>query len=156
LVAVRRQVAASGEQYSRVDKLWAQSLDFEKRAHQTLLKLVRAERAELAIMRKKLAVEMGHMGSIEADLGGTATQMDGLSSGITLAGISRVEDAFDETVMGADRGIVDVYWVKKGNATAEKLRLNNEKSKRRQELKQRFLIINSRLEQSSGSSGEGG
>jgi tetratricopeptide (TPR) repeat protein len=156
LVAFRRQVAASGEQYPRVDKLWAQSLDFEKRAHQTLLKLVRAERAELAIMRKKLAVEMGNMGSIEADLGGAATQMDGLSSGITLAGISRVEDAFDETVMGADRGIVDVYWVKKGNATAEKLRLNNEKSKRHQELKQRFLIINSRLEQSSGSSDEGG
>jgi hypothetical protein len=147
-------VGAPADVYPRVDALWSQSEGFDRRARQTMVKLVRAESAELAIMRKKLAVEMDHMTAIGTDLDGVSTRMDALADGITRSGIGRVEDAFDDTVMGADRGIVDVYWVKKGNATAEKDRLNAEKSKRRSELEQRFRIIDSRLDQAGVGGGQ--
>jgi hypothetical protein len=154
LVTMRTQVGAPADVYPRVDALWSQSEGFARRARQTMVKLVRAESAELAIMRKKLAVEMDHMTAIGTDLDGVSTRMDALADGITRAGIGRVEDAFDDTVMGADRGIVDVYWVKKGNATAEKDRLNAEKSKRRSELEQRFRVIDSRLDQAGVGGGQ--
>jgi tetratricopeptide (TPR) repeat protein len=154
LVTMRTQVGAPADVYPRVDALWSQSEGFDRRARQTMVKLVRAESAELAIMRKKLAVEMDHMTAIGTDLDGVSTRMDALADGITRAGIGRVEDAFDDTVMGADRGIVDVYWVKKGNATAEKDRLNAEKSKRRSELEQRFRVIDSRLDQAGVGGGQ--
>ena len=155
LVQMRGQVGAPSDIYGDVDRLWTQGEGFDRRAQQTLEKLKRAERSELAIMRKKLSNEIDHMGAIDTELTGASTNMDALSDGITRAGIARVEDAFDETVMGADRGIVDVYWVKKGNAAEEKGRLNAEKSKRQKELQERFQIIDSRLDQ-AGSASEGG
>ncbi len=156
LVAMRAQVRAPTHVYTEVNQLWAKSEGFARRSNQTLTKLGTAERSELAAMRARLTSEMSSMSGIGADLQGTSSEMNSLAAGITRAGIGRVEDAFDQTVMGADRGIVDVYWVKKGNVATEQLRLNAEKTRRIRALNERFLIIDSRLDQTGGDGTGGG
>jgi tetratricopeptide (TPR) repeat protein len=156
LVAMRAEARAPASVYPKVDELWGRSESFARRSQQTLDKLEKAEQTELSAMRQRLSTEMDGMTGIGADLRGASIEMDTLASGITRRGIGRVEDAFDETVMGADRGIVDVYWVKKGNIASEQTRLNAEKNKRIRALNERFLIIDSRLDQSGIESSGGG
>ena len=147
LVAMRRQVGAPADVYGRVDQIWTQSEGFERRSAQTMGRLEVAERTELALMRTKLAGEVQSLGAIGGDLVGASSEMDSLARGITRAGIGRVEETFNETVMGADRGIVDVYWVTMNNVIEEKNRLAEERNKRRAEAEARFKMIDSRMNQ---------
>jgi len=156
LVEMRRGVSAPTDAYRRVDSLWSLSENFEQRASQTFSKLEQAEQAELAIMRDRLSQELAGMSGLGGDLSGTSDEMNSLAKGITRAGIGRVEGTFDETVMGADRGILDVYWVKKGNVKSESERLGIEQGKRENELKERFLLIRSRLDDGVEDSARGG
>jgi hypothetical protein len=91
-------------------------------------------------------VEIELLGTLDVELGAAAGEMDGLGVAITHTGISQVAERFDETVMGADRGIVDVYWVRKADVTDEIDRLNEERGIRQAELNARFKQIRSRLE----------
>ena len=70
--------------------------------------------------------------------------------GVTRAGIGRVEGEFTETVMGAARGIVDVYWTRKAQVSDEIERLGEERGLRSRELDDRFQTIRQRMGQGGG------
>jgi hypothetical protein len=83
--------------------------------------------------------------AIGSDVAGASGVIASVSSQVTRAGIGRVEDDFHETVMGADRGIVDVYWARKVEVTDEIERLKDERGKRTDELDTRFELIRQRM-----------
>jgi tetratricopeptide (TPR) repeat protein len=146
LVDFRRHLTNVDAGLRTVDKLWDRTTELDRRAVDALSKLEVAEQRELDTMRRRLSVEIELLGTLDVELGAATGEMDGLGVAITHTGISQVAERFDETVMGADRGIVDVYWVRKADVTDEIDRLNEERGIRQAELNARFKQIRSRLE----------
>jgi tetratricopeptide (TPR) repeat protein len=160
LIALRKDVSSlrahSGSNavrsYELLDAAWSRANKVDRRAVSVMSKLERAEQSELALMRKRLAVHMDAVVGINGDLSNTGSSAGVVASAVTRAGIGRVEDEFNETVMGADRGIVDVYWTRKVGVSDEIERLNEERGLRGAELDSRFELIRQRM----GQNQEGG
>ena len=58
-----------------------------------------------------------------------------------------LEQELFDTIMKADRGIVDVYWQRKTEVSDERARLAAERAERLRELEARFGLINQKLEE---------
>ena len=153
-VSVYRRQVSNGDasaDFQKLDAYWDRSLGIDRRSLAVLGKLGRAESAELSLMRNRLALHMDAVVVIGGDVASMSTSAAVVSSAVTRAGIGRVEDEFNETVMGADRGIVDVYWNRKAQVTDEIERLNDERGKRSAELDSRFEVIRQRMGATGGS-----
>jgi tetratricopeptide (TPR) repeat protein len=148
----RRQVplGLSTSDFQSLDRYWERARNIERRSLSVLGKLERAERAELSLMRSRLAEHMDAVIGISGDVAATSSSAATVASAVTRAGIGRVEDEFHETVMGADRGIVDVYWTRKAQVSDEIERLNDERGKRSAELDARFEVIRQRMGAAGG------
>ncbi|MEL6347965.1 MAG: hypothetical protein AAFV53_32965, partial [Myxococcota bacterium] len=76
----------------------------------------------------------------------TATDAESLAARITQDEFARLGEQFAETIMRADVGIVDVYWIRKTEVSDEAGRLRAERSERLEELDRRFQVINQKME----------
>ena len=150
--ALRTQIPVGGyaDDVRSLDEHWERSRQIDRRALSVLGKLERAERAELSLMRSRLSEHMDAVVHISGDVASTSTSASTVASAVTRNGLDRVEDEFHETVMGADRGIVDVYWTRKAQVTDEIERLTDERGKRSAELDSRFEVIRQRMGASGG------
>ncbi len=160
LVELRAAVAAlrahasnsAVSSFESLDSAWSRANRVDRRAVSVMSKLERAEQSELGMMRSRLAEHMDAVVGINGDLSRTTSSAGVVASAVTRAGIGRVGDEFNETVMGADRGIVDVYWTRKVGVSDEIERLNEERGLRGAELDARFELIRQRM----GQNQEGG
>lgn len=132
---------------SKLDELWVRTLEVDGRAVGTLAALERAERAELAILRRRLTEESARVASIGEDVDRVDADAARVANAVTRTGFGLLEDELYETIMRADRGIVDVYWLRKTEVADEKRRLATERAQRLQELDARFGLINQKLEE---------
>jgi hypothetical protein len=147
---LRPQLRVDGASFSRLDDHWTRAVRVERRALSVMGKLERAEQTELRLMRRQLSEHMDAMIGLTSEHSSTSGTAAVLSSEVTRAGIGRVEDEFNETVMGADRGIVDVYWTRKATVSDEIERLGEERGLRSRELDERFQTIRQRMGQIEG------
>lgn len=147
---LRPQLRVDGANFSRLDEHWTRAVRVERRALSVMGKLERAEQTELRLMRRQLSEHMDAMIGLTSEHSSTSGTAAVLSSEVTRAGIGRVEDEFNETVMGADRGIVDVYWTRKATVSDEIERLGEERGLRSRELDERFQTIRQRMGQIEG------
>jgi hypothetical protein len=136
--------------FGLLDEAWGRAKRADRKATSVMGKLERAERSELAIMRSRLAYEMEAVVGIGGDLAATGSRATKVASVVTRAGVDAVEGQFNETVMGADRGIVDVYWTRKVQITDEIERLGQERGLRSAELDSRFELVRQRMGDSDG------
>lgn len=150
--ALRSSISSSSDILTRLDDAWNRSMQVDRRSLSVMGKLERSELVELEQMRKKLAHHMNAMISLTSDYGDASGSAEEVSSKVTRVGIGRVEDEFTETVMGADRGIVDVYWTRKAEVSDEIERLSEERGLRTRELDDRFETIRQRMGQKQGGS----
>jgi len=84
---------------------------------------------------------------LSADISTTTSTATDLAEDIARAGFGRLEEALFDTIMSADKGIVDVYWVRKSDVSDEITRLAKERGMRRKELEARFNLISQKLEE---------
>jgi hypothetical protein len=70
-----------------------------------------------------------------------------LAARVTRVGFARLDAQVYESIMRADRGIVDVYWVRKSEVLDERERLAEERAVRTAELEARFSLIRQKLEE---------
>jgi len=149
--ALRGQVVALRRGMSpfeaTVDDLWARTRALDLAAVRTRVKLDNAERSELSLVKKKLAEEIRIAASLAAEIESTDGGASGLATRITQAGFSLLEDELFSTIMEADRGIVDVYWLRKTQVADEMSRLAKERGLRLQELDARFEVIRRMMEE---------
>ena len=131
--------------FGQLDEAWGRAKRADRKAVSVMGKLERAEGSELAMMRSRLAYEMEAVVGIGGDLANTGSSAKRVASVVTRAGVDAVEGDFNETVMGADRGIVDVYWTRKIQITDEIERLAEERSLRSAELDSRFELVRQRM-----------
>ena len=91
--------------------------------------------------------EAGEVEVLAADLEGSMNTARVLTSDITQAGFSWLAGVFGDSVMGADMGIVDVYWVRKASVSEERIRVIEERQELLLELSENFSRIRQGLEE---------
>lgn len=133
--------------FARVDELWLRAADMDARADATLSALENAERVEIQLLRAKLEEHSAKIGGLQGEIGGTRSRSDALASAITRAGLSDLERTIYNTIMEADMGIVDVYWLRRTEVEEERVRLKTERADRLEELEDRFNLIRDKLEE---------
>ncbi len=132
--------------FSKLDELWLRSVESDARAVRTLAALGQAEGRELAVLRARLKEEAARVDNLDGEVARVDRSAGDVASAITRAGFGALEDSLYETIMRADRGIVDVYWLRKTEVADEKTRLATERADRLQELDARFGLIRQKLE----------
>lgn len=146
--ALRRGASSTAlSTFESLDSAWARGSKVDRRAVSVMAKLERAEQAELALMRASLDEHARAVIGLNGELSKTNQTAGVVASAVTRTGIGAVGAEFNETVMGADRGIVDVYWTRKVGVTDEIQRLNEERGLRSAELDSRFELIRQRMGQ---------
>ncbi len=145
VLPVRRRLAGQEAVFGELDVAWERATAVEQRAQAVMAKLERAEAVELKQMRVELTKHMDAVVALNSELGAVSGTADTLAADVTREGIGRVEGEFNETVMGADRGIVDVYWTRKSQVSNEIERLGEERALRTRELDDRFKMIRQRM-----------
>jgi hypothetical protein len=76
-----------------------------------------------------------------------STDTDTLAVDITRASLQELESKLYATILEADMGIVDVYWLRKTEVVDRKTELKAERADRISELEARFTLIRQKLEE---------
>jgi hypothetical protein len=132
---------------ARVDQQWLRATEFDLRAQQVLGTLARVEGQERLLLEQKLGQETGQLTRLEGSVSGTRTSAETLAVEVTRQTIGQLEDQLDQTIMQADMGVVDVYWMRRSELTEEMTRLARERAQQVEELDSRFKLIRQKLEE---------
>jgi len=133
--------------FSRIDSMWNRLEAVDRKANSTREQLDTVELQELDLLRRRLGEETTTVRTLNGDLAQTQTSASVVAVEVTKANFGRLEDKVFETVMEADKGIVDVYWLRKTNVADEITRLARERGLRLDELNDRFNVIRQKMEE---------
>lgn len=142
----RVETGAAGS-FARIDQQWLRVADLDARAVETKTVLDRAEKVEVALLREELARQEQLVGSLNSEVARAELGASTLAVDITRWGLGQLEDTLYDTILNADMGIVDVYWLRKTAVVDERTRLKEERTERLQELDARFGLIRQKLEE---------
>jgi hypothetical protein len=131
---------------SHTNTIWSRLQTVDDLSVEVRKKLDETEGRELAELRRLLLEEQGHISNIDTVLIGTTDDVGELASLITQEEFGRLKAEFSDTIMRADVGIVDVYWIRKTEISDEAERLRIERADQEAELKKRFEVIHQKLE----------
>jgi len=129
-----------------VDQIWGRTTGVLDMVQGVRAQLSSREAKELARVRSKLSAENTNVGSARRELDGFDTEMSRLSGEIARAGFQDLADHFEETLLQADIGVVDVYWLRKVAVTDEREEVQKDREVLLRELNDRFRIIRQGLE----------
>jgi hypothetical protein len=146
---VRGRVPASeaAGTFSRLDELWLRLSDAEARAVQTRTVLDSAEKVELALLREAIVAQADAVASLDTEVARVSLGAEVLATDVTRERLAYLGSALEDTILEADMGIVDVYWLRKSEVVDERTRLKEERADRLQELDTRFGVIRQKLEE---------
>jgi hypothetical protein len=133
--------------FSKVDEAWLALTDLDARADRTLLALEKAEVTEVALLKEELKRLEGRIVELEGAAGKVDANATKLGIDITQAGFGELERTVYHTIMEADMGIVDVYWLRRTEVVEERVRLKTERAQTLSELEDRFSLIREKLEE---------
>jgi TolA-binding protein len=131
----------------RIDGIWVSAAKLDSRAKAIRLTLEATEGTELAKLEKTLAEQVAKMGVIEVDFKVTNRDVDVLATDVTGAGFASLENELYHVIMDADRGIAEVFWVRKTEVNTRIKELLEEQARRKVELEERFSEIEKTLEE---------
>ena len=115
--------------YAEADRVWAAAEALDRSTDDTGHILANAEGRELAAVRSRLARESQRVQKLRKDLDRQAADAEALALRAIRLGVRRLATEFRGDVLVADKGIVDVYWLRKTAATDRKsTRLNSSHS----------------------------
>ena len=132
--------------FAQVDQQWMRLTDLDARAVQTGTVLDEAEKVEVALLRTELEQQDGLVLELNSEVTRAEMGAEALAVNITRWGLGKLENTLYETILNADMGIVDVYWLRKTEVVDERTRLQGERADRLSELDARFGLIRQKLE----------
>lgn len=133
--------------FKQSDDLWARLGEVDRQATTALGNLSVAERREVEALKIRLATEAADLARNSSELGEARKEADLLAADATRRGFDALEQAFSTTVLQADMGVVDVYWLQQTEVSDEIERVRKERSAREAELEARFDIIRQKLQE---------
>ena len=101
---------------------------------------------ELKRITQEFGTEFAALQDLERGVSKVYQETDVLGIDATRSGFEELAQFFNESVMKADMGIVDVYWMRKVEVSKRIGALNKERQELENELKRRFEAIDAKLE----------
>ena len=143
LAALRRHVTTSDRTVvsSRIDGMWRRLDTMDANSATLGTKLGSLEKTELSGLKRRLESETRNVSNQRNEYTSKKAQADGLADEVTREGFSELREEFATSVLKADKGIVDVYWVRKVGVSDERKALGKEQEALLRELDGRFRLI---------------
>jgi len=132
--------------FNRLDSQWARIDAALARLPSIEAQLAAAEAASIASLGVKLAGQKVAINGLAGRWGVTEKKVSDVGARITRSGFVALEQQVYSTIMQADMGVVDVYWLRKSEVNEEITRLSRERSSKLQELDSQFNLIRQQME----------
>jgi tetratricopeptide (TPR) repeat protein len=143
IVGYRSDVAASDAAalFSAAERIWEQLSALDDDAALADLRLDGTQQRELALLKEELATETARVADSTQALARTRETSSALVAQVARYGIAELQGEFDDAILRADMGIVDVYWLEKTGISDEITRLYKDRAEQLEELDQRYGMI---------------
>ncbi len=102
---------------------------------------------EIERIRQLFEKEVEEVRSQRTEIASVTDVTEELAVAITRRGFARMADFFEDSVLKAEMGIIDVYWARKLEIADQRERIQNERNRLVAELERRFAIIRQKMEQ---------
>ena len=143
LAPYRRHVTDSDKASvtGRLDSSWAQVAVLQKETERLRERIESLETSELTRLQAAFDEEVVNVARERVELTGSEAEASALANHAARSGFFRLRNTFAESVLKADKGIVDVHWVRKTNVSDEVSATKKEREALVRELNQRFSSI---------------
>lgn len=121
-----------------IDKEWANVQSLNAQVGQTETVLANAESRELDAVRKKLEVTKLRVNALRTDVTSQSATVETLAKSAVQAGVNAVAAGFRTDVLTADKGIVDVAWLRKTSTTEQMDTLSKEQQALLKSIKEQY------------------
>lgn len=132
--------------YAQADRVWASVDALEASTADTSHVVSAAESREIGAIRTRLAREAQRVVELRRDVERGSADAEAVALQAVRSGVRTLEAEFREDVLEADKGIVDVYWLKKSAASDQMTELGEEQARLLRELDDQFRIVRENLE----------
>ena len=128
-------------QLAEIDKHWATLGGLDKKVADLQGRLGGVQSGELATIQRRLDQEKAAVATSKVAVDATLIEAGALAGQVTQEGFRELEDQFSLSILKADRGIVDVYWVEKVRVTDELKAVKTDRSAMVANLEAQFNVI---------------
>jgi tetratricopeptide (TPR) repeat protein len=142
-----QNTSADAASFSKVDQYWVRVHDADARAVATGAVLDQVEQVEVAVLKRTLEEQVTTVEQLGGEVDRVTSGTRDLAVDITRASLNELETRLFETILEADMGIVDVYWLRKSEVVERRQELKTERSDRISEMEARFALIRQKLEE---------
>lgn len=132
--------------FARLDHLWGDVDGAAARTDEVAGLLGGVEQQEIVRLEQEFIREANGLARLEAGIASAWNETGELGVDATRAGFDDLTTFFNDSVMKADMGIVDVYWLRKVEVSDRIGDLNEERVELMKELDRRFEAIHAKLE----------
>jgi hypothetical protein len=126
--------------------MWAGVSTLEASTGETSRVLQSSEAREIAAVRTRLARESQRVVELKRDITSRSAEAEAVAIKAVRTGIRGLEAEFRADVLEADKGIVDVYWLRKSAVSDEMTALGKEQARLLRELDDQFRIVRENLD----------
>lgn len=147
LAPYRRHVtdADKAEVTRRLDSVWAEVGGLSTEVSSLRERIDSLETSELAKLQRTFQEEVANVSAERMELTGKSIEASELADHAARSGFFRLRNTFAENVLKADKGIVDVYWVRKTEVSDQVEVSKKEREALVRELNGRFATIRAGL-----------
>lgn len=127
--------------FARYERLWADLSALEAATDVATRVLDDAETRELDAVRARLTDQAERVLALHQDVKTDSANTERVGVAVIQQGVASVAATFEEEVLQADKGVVDVFWLKKTEVSDAMVTLAAEQSARTKELDQAFTLL---------------
>jgi tetratricopeptide (TPR) repeat protein len=132
--------------YAQIDRLWGQVDALEATSSEAAKVVSAGEVRETQAVRQRLAATSQKVTELKRELDARGADTEALAAKVALGGVRGVRQEFQSAIIDAEKGIVDVYWIRKSETSDEQDALVAQQAKLLQELNDRFRVIRENLD----------
>ncbi len=125
-------------QLQQIDRLWASALAVDTQVSQTTALLKDSEIRELDAVRAKLADTENNVAALHTSVDTQSASVEILAESAVQTGVKAVEGDFRTDVLTADKGYVDVAWLRETATTEQETSLTQEQERLRQRIRDQY------------------
>ncbi len=149
-VAGYRRVAQDTDSaaiFAQIDRLWSQLDGVETTSSDAARAVASGEARETQAVRQRLAATAQKVTELRRDVDGSVGATRSVATRAVLRGLRRLQGEFEDDVIDAEKGIVDVYWLRRIENADQQDTLVDEQAAMLHDLDTRFRVIRENLDQ---------
>ena len=133
--------ANAADVFARYDRIWNDLNRLEQATDGAATVLTTSEARELEAVRGRLKDQAERVIALHQDVKTDSVAAESVGVAIISRGVESIASNLREEVLQADKGVVDVFWLKKTEVSDAMIKLASEQSARSRELDQEFSLL---------------